>query len=179
MRTQTWLVAAVVTLLVAAMPPVGAAAAAAQHEHSPYAHDQSSEVPSLTPDELEQLRNGDGMGLAKPAELNHFPGPKHVLELATELELSTEQRAQTEEIFAQMQGQAREIGEMIVEAELYLDNRFAHAHIDETVLAESTALIAELYGKLRYTHLRAHLVVTELLTPAQIEEYDRLRGYSG
>ena len=33
------------------------------------------------------------MGLALAAELNGYPGPSHVLELADKLELSAEQRA--------------------------------------------------------------------------------------
>ena len=183
MRTQTRLVVAAITLVAAGLPlavvglPLaGTVQTETQHEHSPYAHDQS-EIPSLTPDELEQLRNGDGMGLAKPAELNHFPGPKHVLELAGELELSPEQRAATEAAFAEMQEQARDLGGQIIEAERHLNMRFANAHIDEASLSEATNAIAELYGRLRFTHLRAHLRVTELLTPSQIEEYDRLRGY--
>ena len=38
-----------------------------QHQHSPYAGHETSEIPSLTPDELAQLQNGDGMGFAKAA----------------------------------------------------------------------------------------------------------------
>ncbi len=153
--------------------------ASAQHQHSPYAHEQSAEVPSLTPEELQQLRDGEGMGLAKPAELNHFPGPKHVLELAGELGLSIEQIVRTEAIFADMQAQARELGGRIIEAERHLNMRFSNAHIDEAALREATGAIAALYGQLRFTHLRAHLSVTELLTAEQIAAYDRLRGYVG
>lgn len=40
------------------------------------------ELQALTPEEVEQYRAGAGMGYAKAAELNHFPGPMHVLELA-------------------------------------------------------------------------------------------------
>lgn len=34
-------------------------------------------------------------------------------------------------------------------------------------------------GELRFTHLEAHLRVFPLLTPEQVKEYDRLRGYEG
>ncbi len=148
----------------------------AQHQHSPYAGD-TSEIPSLTPDELDQLGNGEGMGFAKAAELNHHPGPRHVLDLATELDLTTAQRGRTEEIFDEMQQQARDLGEQILAAERHLNNRFSNHHIDDTALREATTAIADLYGRLRFTHLRAHLQVSELLEPAQIEAYDRLRGY--
>ncbi len=41
-----------------------------------------------------------------------------------------------------------------------------------------TGEIAALYGKLRYTHLAAHLATQGLLTEEQIATYDRLRGYT-
>ena len=152
---------------------------AQQHAgHSPYADQEMSEIPSLTQTQLEQLRNGDGMGLALPAELNHFPGPTHVLEFAGDLELTTEQAARTEEVFVQMQAAARALGAEIIEAEKQLNMRFEHSHIDAEVLGEATAKIADLYGQLRFTHLNAHLQMTELLSKEQVATYDRLRGYA-
>lgn len=151
----------------------------AQHQHSPYAGHEMSEIPSLTPDELAQLRNGEGMGFAKAAELNHFPGPRHVLDMAGELELTAEQRARTEEIFDAMQQRARELGEQIIEAERHLNMRFSNDHIDDAALSEATTAIAALYGRLRFVRLSAHLRVSELLEPTQIKAYDRLRGYHG
>ncbi len=168
----TWLI-----FLVIAFPNAGIAQE--QHPHSPQAGHEMSEIPSLTPAELEQLRNGEGMGLARPAELNHFPGPKHVLELAAELGLTPEQHTGAEEIFAEMQQRARDLGEQIIEAERHLNIRFANGHVDEAGLRQDTASIAALYGQLRFAHLRAHLAVGSLLEASQVEVYDRLRGYAG
>lgn len=148
-----------------------------QHQHSPYAGHESSEIPALTPEELAQLRAGDGMGFAKAAELNHYPGPRHVLDLASELQLSDEQRQRTQEIFDAMQAQARDLGERIIEAERELDMRFKHGHIDPQALADATTAIGTLYGELRFTHLTAHLGVADLLDAEQVAAYDRLRGY--
>jgi hypothetical protein len=39
--------------------------------------------------------------------------------------------------------------------------------------------LGELNGALRAVHLRTHLAQAALLSPAQIAEYDRLRGYGG
>lgn len=117
------------------------------------------------------------MGLARPAELNQYPGPKHVLELVVELELSDEQRQHVEASHAAMLGEAQRLGKEIVDKERHLDRRFAHSHIDEEVLRSVTAEIAELYGELRFVHLRAHLETRAVLSPGQIESYDRLRGY--
>lgn len=55
-----------------------------QHEGSPYAGQESREIKALSPDEIAALRKGDGMGFAKAAELNGYPGPRHVLDLAAE-----------------------------------------------------------------------------------------------
>ena len=66
----------------------------AQHDpahHSPYVDHADREIKSLSDEEVTQLLGGEGMGLALPAELNGYPGPKHVIELADDLELSTEQ----------------------------------------------------------------------------------------
>ena len=65
---RTWLIYFVIALPIAGI-------AREQQPQSLHAGHETSEIPSLTPAELEQLRNGDGMGLARPAELNHFPGP--------------------------------------------------------------------------------------------------------
>jgi hypothetical protein len=154
--------------------------ARAQHDHaeSPYAGQQASEIPSLTAQQLAGLRNGEGMGMAKPAELNHYPGPKHALDLADDLGLSLEQRAQLEEIRSAMLSEAVGIGERIIEAEATLNRRFAHAHIDDGTLKQLTAQIAGLYGELRYAHLAAHLATKATLTADQVEAYDRMRGYA-
>jgi len=154
-------------------------AAAQQHVHaSPYAGQHRSEIPSLSPEELEQLRSGDGMGLARAAELNHFPGPLHVLELADSLALTSQQRQRITAIRQRMSEAAIRVGNQIIEKERELNQRFAHAHIDAETLKQMTAEIARLQGELRATHLLAHIETTAVLQPAQIQAYDRLRGYT-
>lgn len=159
---------------------VGVAAAGttmAQHQHSPYAGHESSEIPSLTPEELQSLREGEGMGMAKVAELNRYPGPMHSLELAAELGLTPDQRERVQAIFDEMRGRARALGAEIIDAERHLNLRFASEHIDEAALREAVEGLAELRGRLRFTHLRAHLHTRAVLEPGQVEAYDRLRGY--
>ncbi len=145
--------------------------------HSAYAEQESSGISSLSRQEHDDLLAGAGMGMARPAELNRYPGPKHVLELAAELELSDDQKTAVEAIRAAMLERARALGKEIVDRERHLDRRFAHRHIDEAALRDATAEIARLYGELRFAHLRAHLETRAVLTEAQIELYDRLRGY--
>lgn len=155
-----------------------AAAAQHEHEHSPYADQPSSGIASLSVTELEDLRSGDGMGLARAAELNHYPGPKHVLDLADSLGLTPEQHTNITAIFQRMKEHAQELGEQIIVAEETLSRRFEHEHIDSTTVESSTAQIARIYGELRYVHLAAHLAVKGILTNEQIAAYDRLRGYA-
>jgi hypothetical protein len=59
-----------------------ALAAAAQAQQRPYAGQQEREIKALSADEIKQYLAGAGMGYAKSAELNHYPGPGHALELA-------------------------------------------------------------------------------------------------
>src|SRR6187431_528451 len=55
---------------------------------TPYAGIQARPVKALSDKDIADLKAGRGMGLALPAELNGYPGPLHVLELATPLGLS-------------------------------------------------------------------------------------------
>ncbi len=164
-----------------------AAMAHAQHEahpgghpdhHSVYATQERTEIAALSRREMNDLLAGAGMGLARSAELNQYPGPLHVLELADDLGLDQAQRTAVEKIRRDMLEEAKRLGHEIVEAERHLDRRFAHRHIDEEVLRRSTDSIARLLGALRFVHLRAHLETRELLSGDQVEDYDRLRGYS-
>lgn len=173
MKNWTWIATVVTMACIVARP------AAAQHEHqdSPYAGMEHGEIPSLTQQEMLDLRNAAGMGFAKPAELNHYPGPRHVIELKEAIGLTSDQLEAIEGIESVMRERALELGEAIIEAERALNQRFEHGHIDEETLEAATREIAAVYGELRYTHLQAHLTTRRLLTDAQVAEYDRLRGY--
>ena len=59
---------------------------------SPYAGQESRNIKSLSQSDLLSLQNGSGEafgGLAKAAELNGYPGPRHVLDMDSELELTS------------------------------------------------------------------------------------------
>jgi len=53
------------------------------------------------------------MGFAKAAELNHYPGPKHVLQLADQLQLSEEQRQKRQRVFDEMNSKAINLGKRL------------------------------------------------------------------
>jgi Spy/CpxP family protein refolding chaperone len=162
-----------ITAILVVTPPF----ALAQDLKSPYAGQEKREIKSLPVERIQEYLSGEGMGLAKAAELNHYPGPKHVMDLAEELYLSKGQLSETEEIYNKMHKEAVRLGTLIVEKEKILDSLFAEQKIDETQLQSLTARIARAQGELRFIHLRAHLEMKRVLSPEQIEKYDTLRGY--
>ena len=162
---------------VAAVLFLGTGAAVAQHPQAPYAGEQVRAIKALSPQEVEQYLAGAGMGFAKAAELNSYPGPKHALELAGELDLTPEQAEQTRRIRAEMAAATRRLGELLVAAEAKLNARFAEGTIDEADLQAATENIAILRGRIRASHLVAHVRLKNVLTSHQVPLYDQLRGY--
>jgi Spy/CpxP family protein refolding chaperone len=151
--------------------------ASAQHHHSPYAGQEVRAIKALSAEDMQALLNGQGMGLAKAAELNHYPGPRHVLDLATQLQLSETQRAETQRIYDRMHQEAVRFGTLVVDKERELDHLFATEAVDSQTLQHVTRQIAQLQGDLRLAHLQAHLEMKRVLSPEQIDTYDALRGY--
>ncbi|MEX0601999.1 MAG: hypothetical protein WD295_01575 [Bacteroidota bacterium] len=145
---------------------------------TPYAGEQTRNIKALSDSDIQSYRTGAGMGLAKAAELNHYPGPLHVLALADELRLTTEQRTHVRRLMENMKEQAIPIGERIVQLEARLDSLFSLALIDTATVRSLTRDIALLQAALRSVHLEAHLAQRALLSTGQVDLYDRLRGYS-
>ncbi len=145
---------------------------------SPYAGEQARAIKALSAEDVEGYLSGQGMGLARAAELNHYPGPKHVLALADELGLTNAQRARTERIFEKMQTEAVRLGKQILEKEGRLDALFADREADPGGTRRRVREIGALQGDLRFVHLEAHLKMTDLLTEEQVQRYDQLRGYN-
>lgn len=158
---------------------LGVPALAAAQPTSPYAGQESRDIKSLSPEEIQGYLAGDGLGFAKAGELNHYPGPKHVLGMADHLGLSPDQRDRISAISAKMSAAAVPLGRAIVDAERRLNAGFAAGTMDEPALRAQTARIAEMQGRLRAVHLSAHLATRAVLTPEQIAMYDQMRGYGG
>ncbi|MBC7989880.1 MAG: periplasmic heavy metal sensor [Luteimonas sp.] len=146
---------------------------------SPYAGQDSREIKALSPEDVDSLLAGKGMGFAKVAELNGFPGPAHVLELSEQLRLNPEQRARTEALFASMSAKASAAGRALVERERELDRLFASRAITPLRLHDSLVELGRLQSQVRAAHLEAHLAQVQILTPEQNVRYAQLRGYGG
>jgi len=92
-------------------------ASAAASAQTPYAGMQTRPIKALSEQQVADLGAGRGMGLALAAELNGYPGPSHVLELADKLDLSPDQRAGVQRLFDSMKAEAVPIGTKLVEQE--------------------------------------------------------------
>jgi Spy/CpxP family protein refolding chaperone len=145
--------------------------------HQPYAGLEGRSIKALSEQQVADLRAGRGMSLALAAELNGYPGPMHVLELADSLDLSSQQRAKMQELFAAMKAEAIPLGERLIGQEAELDKAFADKTITAATLAASTETIGATHAALRQAHLKYHLFAIEVLTPAQVQRYAELRGY--
>jgi Spy/CpxP family protein refolding chaperone len=144
---------------------------------SPYVGFETRDVKTLSPERIEGLKRGAGLGYALAAELNGYPGPMHVLELADQLGLDSEQKNRTQAIFDKMRRETRAAGEAFIAAEAHLDRLFALKQITVERVEALTAVSAAQEARLRGAHLVAHIAMMDVLRPEQLESYERLRGY--
>lgn len=156
-----------------------ASTAAAQHQHgqSPYAGFQQRAVKALSDQQVADLLAGRGMGFALAGEMNGYPGPLHVLELADQLQLTQDQRQRMQELVDAMKSEAVWAGEKLIEQEGALDREFADRSISPESLTALTTRIGEIHGQLRAIHLKYHLTSAEVLSMHQRHRYAELRGY--
>jgi hypothetical protein len=116
---------------------------------------QSRTGKALSEQQVADLNEGRGMGMALAAELNGYPGPSHVLELADKLELRPDQTSAVRSLFEFMKQESIPVGTKLIEQERELDRQFASRTITPEGLRAATAA---------------------LLDPRQIELYAGLRG---
>ena len=150
----------------------------AQSNHQPYKGFEAQAISSLSLKDIEDLKSGAGWGLALPAELNGYPGPAHVLEFQTELDLTTEQTDATQAIFDSMKAEAVTSGLALIDAERDLDLGFKAGDLTPPKLRELIGKVESARANLRYIHLSRHLQSIDLLSPEQILKYSNLRGYT-
>jgi hypothetical protein len=163
--------------LLLVLAPLEAGAQEPHRHHGPSAGLHQRPLKALSEQQIADLRAGKGMSLALAAELNGYPGPLHVLELADKLTLSTEQRERVEQLYEAMKKEAIAAGEQLIGSEHMLDEEFAAGTINPERLAALTARIGAQQGALRAVHLRYHLLTADLLNAHQRQRYGELRGY--
>jgi hypothetical protein len=150
---------------------------AADPAKSNYTGQQSRSIKALSEEDIAALSKGEGMGMAKAAELNGYPGPIHVLALARELRLTEIQISRVTAIRDRMSAAALPLGAELIQRERLLDGLFAQGQITPGRLTAETAAIGEIQGRLRAVHLAAHLETRTLLSANQVAQYNKLRGY--
>lgn len=152
--------------------------------HSPYAGQELTRgIKALSQNDVAGLLAGSGTpfgGMAKPAELNGYPGPRHVLDAyeTGEFALTNEQHRQIEALYEDMRSQAVALGKRIIDIEKENNDAFTNKTVTGEFLQNKVSASAGLYGQLRFVHLKAHLAMVDILTPRQIELYNKLRGYN-
>jgi Spy/CpxP family protein refolding chaperone len=148
---------------------------------SKYTGQENRTIKSLSPEDIESLQTGTGDafgGMAKLAELNGYPGPRHVLDLANELKMSNEQKENITTIYDNMKIKSVELGQEILNVEKIANEEFINKTITDSQMKQLIFKSSEIYGQLRYAHLSTHLKMLAILTPEQVNLYNNLRGYS-
>lgn len=128
------------------------------------------------PSDKDVLLNAEGAGQAKYAEMNGYPGPKHVLDLGAKLGITEDQRRAVQALYEDMAKRAKELGKQIVRIEEELNAAFADGLISEKAVRDDCEEIGRLRGKLRAVHLTAHLKCKSVLTEKQNALYRQLRS---
>jgi len=129
------------------------------------------------PPDRDGLLNGEGMGLASVAERNGFPGPKHLLGLKDQLQLTPDQFELARMLAESVSVSAKALGNEIVRNEEELETMFKTGSVKEEALQSKLREIGRLRADLRQVHLHAHIRLKQALRPEQIELYSKLRGY--
>ena len=152
--------------------------ACAVNHSSEYVGEEHRAIKSLSADDIRELSEGGGWGLAKAAELNGVPGPAHILEMASAIKLTPTQQVEIEKTYQQMSSEAISLGNQLIQLEATLNTHFADGSINQTLLEQSVQDIERVRAQLRIVHLSAHLQTPNILTKEQISLYNELRGYS-
>jgi hypothetical protein len=83
---------------------------AAAQSSRPYAGMQARAIKALSAEQIADLKAGRGLSLALAAELNGYPGLRHVLELVEQLGLTDQQRADVQRLFDDMTAEVVPVG---------------------------------------------------------------------
>jgi hypothetical protein len=163
-------------LLLLALP---VAAQHEQHMKSPAATQQTmAQHHAFLEAEREAIERGEGFGMALAADINGYPGPKHVLDLKKELKLTPSQEAAMQTLMSQMKEKALAKGKDVLLAEKRLEEMFAQGK-SEDESREETYRVASLRAELRWVHLATHLAAKKILTAQQIAAYQQMRHGQG
>lgn len=165
-------------VLLIALTTVLPARALAQTPHS--GHGAHTTAPRHSPDVCERefervVADGRGFGMAFAADRHGYPGPLHVLELATQLGLSADQEIRVRALMDAMFAESRPKGAALLAAERRLTALFASGRPDADSVRAAVTEVERLRAELRTLHLVTHLRTRDLLSDAQRKAYHAAR----
>ena len=143
----------------------------------PYSGQTSRAIKALSGADIAGLQSGDGMGYAKAAELNGYPGPRHVLDNIAALGLSQHQQAEAQTFYEEMKARAVAVGVELIAREAELDRLFHSGTARDIDVARLAGEIGALEAQLRAAHLVAHIRMRSAMKAEQGARYSVLRGY--
>jgi hypothetical protein len=114
---------------------------------------------ALSAEQIADLKAGRGM-LALAAELNGCPGPRHVLEVADQLGVTDQQRADVQRLFDEMTAEVVPLGEKLIAQEAELDRLFARRVVTPSSVGSATTASGATQAELHNAHLKYHLLTS-------------------
>jgi hypothetical protein len=131
---------------------------------------------SQIPPDRNTLLNGFEGDLGKTGEINSYPSPKSILELATTLNLSSIQKSRLSDIQSNTVARAKQLGKEIVQIENELYRAFQARIVNEKSCTDDAQQIGRLRGKLRGIFLNARIRAKAVLNESQISMYRQISG---
>ncbi|MBI5472046.1 MAG: periplasmic heavy metal sensor [Ignavibacteriae bacterium] len=132
-------------------------------------------IAQTVPSDREALETGAGAGMAKYADMNGYPGPKHILDMRDTLKITSQQGEKIQALFDEMKKNAIAKGKQIIAQEERLDALFRGGSATTSQVNSLSREIGKLRGELRAVHLTAHIAAKKILTKEQTALYNSLR----
>ncbi len=136
---------------------------------------QSVVLSQTIPPDKDDLMKGAGAGVAKYADNNGYPGPKHILDMRDTLRLSQQQERKIQALFDDMKRNAVAKGKQIIEREERLEAMFRRGSATTAEVNSLSSEIGKLRGELRAVHLTTHIAARKILTKEQTALYNSIR----
>ncbi len=126
------------------------------------------------PSDREVLLKGEGSSEMKSIESYGYPDPVRVLQFATTLNITTDQKRALQLIIDEMKTRSKELGQQIVRVESELDGAFRSGMVSDRSARDDAEQIGRMRGRLRGVYLAAFLGARRVLTSSQIDMYKKL-----
>lgn len=139
-------------------------------------HVHGGAIRSLPGRDIVALAGGEGGGLAKIADLNGYPGPRHVLDMDAHLNLTTRQREQLRQVMSTMEADAKEVATRYLSALAQLEEDTRQGSLSGDQFLKRYRAVEALRTELGAVHLITHFKTKDLLTPAQVATYYKPQG---